>query len=93
MLLRKKEEELNMLRNSVDVLETDSHVVQMALKEFAKNAPERKGDVFTAEEWVALKALFPDGGAMTDRLSKTIRLPQQRNVYRSDDYPSDRLRR
>ncbi|VFR10233.1 hypothetical protein SPFM1_00047 [Salmonella phage SPFM1] len=82
-----------MLRNSVDVLFNDSHVVQMALKEFAKNAPEMLGDVFTAEEWVALKALFPDETAMTDRLSKTIRLPQQRNVRKSDDYPSDWLRR
>ncbi|VFR11079.1 hypothetical protein SPFM7_00042 [Salmonella phage SPFM7] len=54
MLLRKKEEELNMLRKALFPDETDSHVVQMALKEFAQQRNVRKGDVFTAEEWVAL---------------------------------------
>ncbi|VFR13078.1 hypothetical protein SPFM12_00048 [Salmonella phage SPFM12] len=82
-----------MLRNSVDVLFKTMEKVQMALKEFAKNAPEMLLRKKTAEEWVALKALFPDETDSHVRLSKTIRLPQQRNVRKGDVFPSDRLRR
>ncbi|VFR11974.1 hypothetical protein SPFM9_00045 [Salmonella phage SPFM9] len=51
MLLRKKEEELNVALKALFPDETDSHVVQMALIRLPQQRNVRKGDVFTAEEW------------------------------------------